>query len=384
MSGTGERPATLLARAGGAHDEATGGVLPALQPSTTFLRDPDNRYRRGFDYARDASPVGHIVEDLLCRLEGGTAAMLFASGMAAATAIFRALPYGAHVVAPRVMYWGLRKWLLGQAARGRLAVDLVPLDDLDAVRAAVCPGRTRLLWAETPANPTWVVADLAGLAAIARDAGAHLAVDNTVPTPLLTRPLELGAHLVLHSATKYLNGHSDLLAGAIVTAAEDELWQELRTLRHDEGAVLGAFEAWLLLRGLRTLPVRLRAQCAAALNLAAALERHAAVEQVLYPGLPSHPGHALALRQMRGGFGGMLSIVVRGGAEAAIATAARVRIWTRATSLGGVESLIEHRASIEGPHTPAPPGLLRLSVGLEDPVDLLADLEDALAAAARG
>ncbi len=384
MSDPAEAPATLLARAGGAVDEATGGILPALQPSTTFLRDPDNLYRRGFDYGRDASPVGRIVESLLGRLEGGAAALLFASGMAAATAIFRALPAGSHVVAPKVMYWGLRKWLLGEAAAGRLAVELVAMEDLDAVRGAVRPGRTRLVWAETPANPTWVVSDLAALAEIARAAGAKLAVDNTVPTPLLTRPLALGAHLVMHSATKYLNGHSDVLAGAVVAATEDELFARLRAIRHDEGAVLGAFEAWLLLRGLRTLAVRLRAQCGAAMHLAAALERHPAVERVLYPGLPTHKGHTLAARQMVGGFGGMLSIVVRGGAEAAIATAARVRLWTRATSLGGVESLIEHRASIEGPATPAPPGLLRLSVGLEDPADLLADLEVALAAATRG
>ena len=384
MSASSQAPATLLARAGGAVDEATGGVLPALQPSTTFLRDADNLYRRGFDYGRDASPVGRIVETLLCRLEGGVAALLFASGMAAATAIFRALPAGAHVVAPKVMYWGLRKWLLGEAAARRLAVELVAMDDLDAVRAAVRPGRTRLLWVETPANPTWVVSDLVALAEIARAAGAWLAVDNTVPTPLLTRPLALGAHLVMHSATKYLNGHSDVLAGAVVASEEDELLARLRAIRHDEGAVLGAFETWLLLRGLRTLAVRLRAQCGAAMHLAAALERHPAVERVLYPGLPTHKGHTLAARQMAGGFGAMLSIVVRGGAEAAIATAARVRVWTRATSLGAVESLIEHRASIEGQDTPAPPGLLRLSVGLEDPADLLADLEAALAAATRG
>lgn len=374
------RPATLLAQAGGAIDEATGGIVPPLQPSTTFLRDPDNLYRRGFDYGRDANPAVRQVEDLLARLEGGAAALLLASGMAAATAVFRALPGGAHVVAPRVMYWGLRKWLQAEHAAGRLAVEFVPMDDPDAVRAAVRPGRTALLWAETPANPTWVVSDLSALAELARSAGARFVVDNTVPTPLLTRPLGLGADLVVHSATKYLNGHSDLLGGVIVAAAEDGLWQRLRALRHGEGAIMGAFEAWLLLRGLRTLAVRLRAQCGAAMHLAAALERHPRIERVLYPGLPTHKGHRLAARQMQGGFGGMLSILVRGGAEAAIATAARVELWKRATSLGGVESLIEHRASIEGPDTPAPPGLLRLSVGLEEPADLLADLERALAA----
>jgi cystathionine gamma-synthase len=372
------RPATILAQAGGVLDEATGGIVPALQPSTTFLRDPDNFYRKGFDYGRDANPVVRQVETVVAALEGGRAALAFPSGMAAMTAIFRSLPPGAHVLAPKVMYWGLRKWLRDAAARGLSAVDLVDLDDLDQVRAALRPGVTKLLWVETPANPTWVVADLSALAALAHEAGATFVVDNTVPTPLLTRPLALGADLVVHSATKYLNGHSDLLAGLIVAAAETELWQRLRTLRHDEGAILGAFEAWLLLRGLRTLEVRLQRQCSSAMHLAAALERHPRVERVLYPGLPTHKGHTLAARQMSGGFGGMISILVRGGAEAAIATAAAVRVWKRATSLGGVESLIEHRASIEGPDSPAPPGLLRLSVGLEDPRDLLADLERAL------
>lgn len=372
------RPATILAQAAGAVDEATGGIAPPLQPSTTFLRDPDNRYRRGFDYGRDANPVVRQVETVVAALEGGRAALAFSSGMAAMTAVFRSLPPGSHVLAPKVMYWGLRKWLRDAAARGLLAVDLVDLDDLDRVRAALRPGVTKLLWAETPANPTWVVADLSALAALAHEAGATFVVDNTVPTPLLTRPLALGADLVVHSATKYLNGHSDLLAGLVVAGAEDERWAELRRIRHDEGAILGAFEAFLLLRGLRTLEVRLQRQCGSAMHLAAALDRHPRIERVLYPGLPTHKGHTLAARQMSGGFGGMLSILVRGGAEAAIATAAAVRVWKRATSLGGVESLIEHRASIEGPDSPAPPGLLRLSVGLEDPRDLLADLKRAL------
>ncbi|MCS7267528.1 MAG: aminotransferase class I/II-fold pyridoxal phosphate-dependent enzyme [Geminicoccaceae bacterium] len=375
----GVKPATILAQAAGALDESTGGVVPPLQPSTTFLRDPDNRYRRGFDYGRDANPGVRPLEAVVAALEGGRSALAFASGMAAMTAVFRALPPGSHVVAPRVMYWGLRKWLRDVADRGLLTVDFVDIDDLDRVRAALAPGRTRILWAETPANPTWVVADLAGLAELAHAAGARLVVDNTVPTPLLTRPFALGADLVVHSATKYLNGHSDLLGGVVVTKTEDELWTELRRIRHDEGAILGAFEAWLCLRGLRTLEVRLARQCASAMRLAAALAGHPKIERVLYPGLPAHPGHRVAARQMTGGFGGMLSILVRGGAEAAIAAAAAVRIWKRATSLGGVESLIEHRASIERPDSPAPPGLLRLSVGLEDPDDLLADLERSLA-----
>jgi cystathionine gamma-synthase len=379
---TGLRPETLLAQAAGVEDPATGGIIPPLQPSTTFLRDPDNAYRRGFDYARDQSPTCAPAEAVLRALEGGAEALLFSSGMAAATALFQALRPGDHVLAPQVIYWGLRKWLLETATSWGLEVELVDTTEPEAVRAALRPGRTRLLWLETPANPTWAVSDIGLLAGLAHDAGALVAVDNTVPTPLLTRPLELGADLVMHSATKYLNGHSDVVAGALVTRRADaEIWARVRTIRHDQGAILGAFEAWLLTRGLRTLHLRLRAACGNAMHLAAHLQHHPRVERVLYPGLPTHRGHALAARQMQGGFGGMLSILVRGGEPAAVATAANVRLWKRATSLGGLESLVEHRASIEGPGSPAPPHLLRLSVGAEDVGDLIADLEGALRAA---
>lgn len=381
---TGLKPETLLAQAAGVEDPTTGAIIPPLQPSTTFLRDPDNAYRRGFDYARDRNPTCAPAEAVLAALEGGAEALLFASGMAAATAVLQALRPGDHVVAPRVIYWGLRKWLLETATAWGLAVELVDTTEPEAVRAALQPGRTRLLWLETPANPTWAVSDIALLAGLAHEAGALVAVDNTVATPLLTRPLALGADLVMHSATKYLNGHSDVIAGALVTGrADGALWPRIRTIRHDQGAVLGAFEAWLLARGLRTLHLRLRAACGNAMRLAAHLQHHPAVERVLYPGLPSHKGHTLAARQMQGGFGGMLSILVRGGEPAALATAANVRLWKRATSLGGVESLVEHRASIEGPGSPAPPNLLRLSAGVEDVGDLIADLEGALAAADR-
>lgn len=369
--------ATLLAHGGHPIDPLTGAVIPPIHPSTTFQRDPDNAYSRGFVYGRDDTPGAPPVEALLAKLEGGAAAMLMGSGMAAATSVFRALPHGAHVVAPRVMYWGLRNWL--QASSG-LQVDLVDTSDPDAIRAAVRPGHTALLWLETPANPTWEIADIAAAAGIARAAGARLAVDNTVPTPLLCRPIELGADIVMHSATKYLNGHGDVVAGVLVTAREDASWQRLRAIRHDEGAILAPFEGWLLQRGLRTLHLRVRAASDGAMTLAQALIEHPEVERVLYPGLPSHPGHAIAARQMQGGFGGMLSIEVKGGAPAAIAAAARTEIWVRATSLGGVESLIEHRASIEGQGSPAAPGLLRLSVGIEAPADLLADLDQALRA----
>lgn len=378
------RTDTLLAQAGGAMDDATGGVIPAMQASTTYIRDPDNAYRRGFDYGRDRNPNVVLAEKVLCGLEGGKEALLLASGMAAATVAIRAIATGGRVVAPKVMYWGLRKWLMAQAAAGAISLDLIDMTDPAAVDRALEAPDVRLVWVETPANPTWVLSDIEAITTKAHGRGALVIVDNTVPTPLLTRPLDLGADLVMHSATKYLNGHSDVVAGALVTGAQSEVWDRIKVIRHDEGAILGPFEAWLLLRGMRTLHLRLRHACGAAMHLAAALERHADVERVLYPGLPTHPGHLLAARQMQGGYSGMLSIVVRGGEAAAIRTAALVQIWKRATSLGGVESLLEHRASIEGPGSPAAPGLLRLSVGAEDPADLLADLDQALRRSATG
>jgi len=373
-------PATLAAQALGFVDAETKAIVPPLHTSTTYIRDPDNEYRSGRIYSRDDNPSYDQAEHVLAALEGGAEALLFASGMAAATAVFQALAPGDHVVAPKVMYWALRNWLTGFAARWGLAVELVETDKLDQVRAAVQPGRTKLVWIETPANPTWVVTDIAAVAEIAHAAGARLAVDSTVATPVLTRPLALGADLVMHSATKYLNGHSDVIAGALVTTAQDEPWARIAPLRSQLGGVLGPFEAWLLLRGLRTLYPRVEAASRGALAIAEHFARHPGIEAVLYPGLAADPGHAVAKKQMQGGFGGMLSIRVRGGAAAAIGVAARLAVWKRATSLGGVESLVEHRASVEGPGSPAPPDLLRLSVGLEHVADLIGDLEAAIEA----
>ena len=371
-------PSTLAAQALGRVDTRTRALVPGIEPATTFLRDADGGYESGRIYGRADNPTFDPAEDLLSELEGGAASLLFASGMAAATAVFQALAPGDHVVVPNVMYWGLRNWLLDDARRWGLEVEPVDTTDLAALAAVVRPGRTRLIWLETPANPLWGTSDIAAAAEIAHRAGARLAVDSTVATPVLTRPLGLGADLVMHSATKYLNGHSDVVAGALVTSTEDEWWARLKSVRYRQGGVLGSFEAWLLLRGMRTLFVRVRHACRSAQTLAEHFAGHPAVAEVLYPGLPSFPGHALAARQMQGGFGGMLSIRVRGGEPAAIAVAARVEVWKRATSLGGVESLIEHRASIEGPDSPVPPDLLRLSVGIEEPDDLIADLEAAL------
>ena len=357
-------------------------MVPPLHVATTFIRDPDNAYSSGFSYARPDNATVREAEAVLAMLEeAGAGALLFGSGMAAATAVFGALEPGDHVVAPNVMYWALKRWLREEGPRRGLAVDFTDAEDPGRLRAAVQPGRTKLVWIETPGNPLWTVTDIAGAAEIAHAAGARLAVDSTAASPVHTRPLALGADIVMHSGTKILNGHSDVVAGVLAAREADAFWARVGAIRASGGAILGPFEAYLLMRSLRTLHLRAERQAAGALALATRLGAHPHVARVLYPGLPDDPGHAVAARQMEGGFGYMLSIRVRGGEGAAIATAARVALWKRATSLGGVESLIEHRASVEGPGTPCPPDLLRLSTGIEDPDDLVADLDAALRAA---
>lgn len=371
-------PASLAAQAMGWVDPVTRAVVPPIHMASTYLRDEDNGYSSGRIYARADNPTFDQAEATLAALEGGPKALVFSSGMSAATACFLTLAPGDHVVAPKVMYWSLRNWLMNFATQWGLKVEFVDGASTDAFAAAVKPGATKLVWLETPANPTWAVSDIAAVADIAHKAGARLAVDSTVATPVLTRPLEHGADIVMHSATKYLNGHSDIIAGALVGARDDEHWAKLRMIRAQLGTILGQTEAWLLMRGMRTLYPRVAWACRSAQDLAERLAAHPMVAEVLYPGLPSFAGHETARRQMTGGFGGMLSVRVKGGERAAIATAARVELWKRATSLGGVESLIEHRASIEGAGTPCPPDLLRLSVGVEESADLFGDLDQAL------
>jgi cystathionine gamma-synthase len=276
------------------------------------------------------------------------------------------------------MYWALRKWLLDFGAHWQVRVELYDNASIDDLAAKVRSVRPRLIWIETPANPTWEVTDIAAASVLAREAGAVVAVDSTVATPLLTRPLELGASIVMHSATKYLNGHSDVIAGVLATAADDALWQRIRYVRGSGGAVLGPLEAWLLLRGMRTLHLRVAAACANALAIANAFDGHPKLSHVLYPGLATHPGHSIAARQMRGGFGAMLSLRIKAGEAAARNFAARLRVFKRATSLGSVESLAEHRASVEGPGSQCPTDLVRLSVGVEHADDLIADIAQAL------
>jgi cystathionine gamma-synthase len=372
---------TIAAQAFATQERITNAVIPPIHMSATFLRDADNGYAKGYVYGRTDNLSVQQAERLTTSLEGAEEALLFGSGMAAATAIFLALDKPVHIVASQVMYWGFRSWLR-QISRYGHSVTFVETSDLDAVRAAVRPGETGLFWIETPSNPLWTITDIAAVAEIAHACDAVLCVDSTVATPIFTRPLSLGADIVMHSATKYLNGHSDVIAGALCVARQDHLWERIRRTRGQLGSALGGFEAWLLMRGMRTLDVRVRRQAQTAATLAARLLGHPALSAVLYPGLEQHAGHTVALRQMTGGFGGMFSIRIEKGELAAIAVAASVHLWKRATSFGGIESLIEHRASIEGEGSPCPGDLLRLSVGLENADDLYLDLKRALDVAA--
>ena len=369
-----------LAVHGGTHarDEKTGDVAPPIHLSTTFVHSADSQPDHGYIYVRDSNPNGAQLEESLARIESGRAALAFSSGMAAATAALQSLPPGSHVLLPDDSYYGVRALANEYFPRWGMSATFVPMEDLDAVRAAV-RDTTRAIWAESPSNPLMKVVDLAGLGTIACDAGARLFVDNTFATPALQRPLELGAHVVMHSTTKYLGGHSDVQGGALAFAGIDDFFDAVAHTRKITGGVAAPFNSWLILRGLRSLSARLRVHCENARALAAFLEGHSRVEAVHYPGLASHPGHAIAARQMRD-FGGMLSFRVKGGREAALAVCGKVNLLTVATSLGGTETLIEHRASSEGQGSPTPQNLLRVSVGLEHPDDLIEDLAQALEA----
>lgn len=367
---------TLAVHAGAEPDPTTGAVTPPIHLATTFVRGADGSYPGGYVYSRGGNPTRTALESALATLQGGADAAAFASGSAAAAAVFRALRPGEHAIVPRDLYHGIRRLLRDVLVPWGLAVTTVDPTDPGNVAAALRP-ETKLIWVETPSNPTLGITDIEAVAAIARDAGATLAVDATWTPPGVQDPFALGADLVVHSTTKYLGGHSDVLGGAVVTRTTDATFDRVRALQATEGAVPDPFACWLVMRGLRTLPYRMRGHADNAARVAAFLDGHPKVRAVLYPGLPSHPGHAVAARQMRS-FGGMLSFRVHGGATAAMAVAARVALFTRATSLGGVESLIEHRASVEGEGTTTPDDLLRVSVGLEHPDDLVEDLRQAL------
>ncbi len=367
---------TLLIHTGAEVDPATGAVAPPIHLSTTFDHGPDCQLHDGHVYIRESNPTQSRLEAALAASEGGEAALFFASGLAASAALFQTLPAGSHVLYPDDVYHGVREMTHDFLPRWGCTATAVDMADLDRVRAALVP-ETRLIWAETPSNPLLKVTDLEALANIAHDGGAMLAVDNTFATPILQRPLELGADVSVHSATKYMGGHSDVQGGALMLKEREPLYRALTRVREVLGGVASPFNAWLVLRGLRSLACRVERHAANALAVARALAEHPALEAVRYPGLSGHPEHAIARRQMSA-FGGMLSLEVRGGREQAIAVASRVELFTNATSLGGVESLIEHRASSEGPESTSPENLLRLSVGLEHPDDLISDLLQAL------
>jgi cystathionine gamma-synthase len=367
---------TLAVHAGRAIDLATGAVMPPIHLSTTFERQPDGSYTDNFVYTRSDNPNRRALEGCLAELEGGVAAAAFSSGQAATFSVLQALAAGDHMILPDDTYFGTRHLATEIMARFGVETSVVDMTNLDRVREAVRPN-TRLIWVETPSNPLLKITDIAAVAEIAHGAGAFCAVDNTWPSPLGQRPLLLGADVAMHSTTKYLGGHSDILGGAIVAREEGEFFARIRTNQTIGGAVPSPFDCWLLLRSIRTLPYRLRGHSEGAMRVAEYLADHPKIAEVHYPGLPTHPGHAIAAAQMLA-YGGMLSVQVEGGMAEAMEMAARLRLFTRATSLGGVESLIEHRASVEGPMSKTPANLLRVSVGLEHPDDLIADLAQAL------
>ena len=369
---------TLLAQGGHFIDPGTGAIVPPIHTATTYARD--GRYEpRGFLYSRTANPTGAQVEEVLARLEGAEDALVFASGLAGVTTFFDTVRTGERVVAPRVMYHGAADWLRRLAERRGVRVAFFDAATAGALEAVVGADETAVVWIEACVNPTWDVIDVRAAAHAAHAAGAVLGVDATVTPAVTLRALDLGADVVFHSGTKYLAGHSDVTAGVLAARSADDRWEDVKLARNLMGGVLGPFESWLLLRGMRTLHVRYERQAANAMAVARHFEGHPKLEAVLYPGLESHPGHAVARRQMSNGFGAMLSLLVAGGAEAAKRVATRTRLFVPATSLGGVESLIEHRTSVEGPNSAAPANLLRVSVGIENAGELIADLEQALA-----
>jgi len=369
---------TRCVRAAHVPDAATGAIAEPIYLTTTFERDADGAYSRGYRYSREGSPNRVALESCMAALEGGIGAVAFASGLAANMGVFELLGSADHVVAPLEAYYGTLRQLREHARERGVAVDFANFADPSAVKAALRP-RTRLVWIETPTNPLLSITDLALVAAMGHESGALVVCDNTFATPVCQNPFDFGVDVIVHSGTKYLGGHSDVLSGLVVVREDGAVLERLQSWQRICGAGLGAFDCWLLRRSIATLGIRVRTQCASALSIAQFLSTHPAVERVYYPGLPQHPGHAVAAAQMPGGFGGVLSLCIARGSAAAMATVNRTRFFTPATSLGGVESLIEHRASIEGPGSETPQNLLRLSIGIEDTEDLIEDLSQALA-----
>ena len=373
-------PETLAAQALGEICPITGAVVPPLQVATTFARDNDYQQRDGRGYIRDTSPTVEQAAKIVCALEKGEDALMFPSGLSACTAAFHTLNQGDHIVIAETLYHGVTHWAQEFADHYGLSVSQFDATNPDSLNQIIKPGRTKIVWIEMLANPTWVVADIAAIANITHQHNALLGVDATVNTPVLCQPITFGADLVAHAATKYLNGHSDVLAGMLICKnADSQIWQRIRDYRKLAGPMPGARGAYELIRGMKTLHLRVRQQCENALAIATMLDKHPAVEHVHYPGLPDNIHHQVAKRQLKGGFGGMLSILIKGGKYEAVKVATSTQVWKPATSLGGVESLIEHRKTSEGDITNTPENLLRLSVGIEHIDDLINDLEQALA-----
>lgn len=371
-------PATRAVQALHMIDERTGAVSPMIDLSSTYARDDQYAPRQSYIYGRDGGSTVKHAEEVLASLEGGSASLLFGSGMAAFVALMETLNTGDHVVAPQVMYHAGMTWIHRLVEKRGIEATFFDQTDPNALENAVRKGQTRIVWIESPTNPNWDVIDIEEAAEISHAAGAILAVDCTVSPPSTTQALALGSDIVFHSATKYLNGHSDMTGGVLTTSDTNALWEEIQLIRTLQGGVMAGFEAWLLIRGLRTLYLRYDRASANALTIAKHFQGHKMIEGVLYPGLPSHPGHEIAKRQMTGGFGGMMSILVKGGADRAKDVSRFTQVFVPATSLGGVESLIEHRKAVEGPHSIVAENLIRLSIGIEDVNDLIADLEQAL------
>ncbi|MEJ5961628.1 trans-sulfuration enzyme family protein [Pedobacter immunditicola] len=369
---------TIAIHSGNINQSATGDVTPAISLSTTFLRNEEGGYTGGHMYSRVSNPNRSALENVLSQLDKGADACAFSSGNTAGMAIFQALTPGNHIIAPDDMYWGFKKQLQS-IFKDTLEIDFVDLTNTTEIERYIKPS-TVMIWVETPSNPLLKITDLSAVSAICKKHGLMMACDSTFASPCLQNPIELGADVVMHSTTKYIGGHSDVLGGALITARKDEFWEKIKNIQQTGGAVSAPFDCFLLLRSIKTLPYRMRGHCANGMALARYLENHPQIEAVYYPGLPSHPQHEIAKKQMSD-FGGMLSVLVKGGAEEARKVVNKVQLFAQATSLGGVESLIEHRASIEGPDTKTPVNLIRISAGLEHIDDLIADLEQALATA---
>lgn len=367
---------TLAVHAGHRIDPATGAVAPPIYLSTTFERQADGSYPHGYNYIRDNNPNREALEQALSTLEGGVTAAAFASGSAATMSVFQALSPGDHVIAPLDAYSGTSTQLRELFTPWNLSVTFVDMTNPSQVQQAIQPN-TKIIWVETPSNPMLKITDIGKIADIAHQVNAICVCDNTWASPIGQRPLNFGADLVVHSTTKYLGGHSDVMGGVVIAKVDNAFSQRIRTIQTAGGAVASPFDCWLILRGIQTLPYRMRAHTENALKVATFLSTHPNVEAVHYPGLAQHPGYEIAAQQMQL-CGGMLSFQVKGGREEAFAVAAKLKLFTRATSLGGVESLIEHRASIEGQYTKTPENLLRVSIGLEHAEDLIADLAQAL------